>query len=174
LSWPKEPEKEGIMPKQNYLCIQRSQPGKGEKPEFTEPAIVLNPEDDGVDPSIHPEKETADGLIPVIRQSSATDVIEVSEGKPVSWSEVRLEGQPSPLGVPLLKLSRHARAARSDHQCAGLLHLLYLFLVAGGLRPGHAHDLAGPRAPRWAMSVQAWCRWGRPIIAPTCSRGATP
>ena len=28
---PRERKKENIMPKQKYLCIQRSQPGKGEK-----------------------------------------------------------------------------------------------------------------------------------------------
>jgi len=37
LSRQTEPKKGGIMPKRKYLCIQRSQPGKGEKPS---PALM--------------------------------------------------------------------------------------------------------------------------------------
>ena len=170
LSWSTEPEKEGIMPKQNYLCIQRSQPGKGEKPEFTDPAIVLNPEDDGVDQSIHPEKETADGLI---RQSRATDVIEFSEGKLVLVRSAPRRAV-LPAGRPLARTQPACPCrAKWSRMCRATSSSLS-YSSCWGSSPCTCPQSVGPWAPRWAISVRVWGRWGRPIIAPICRRGVTP
>jgi trk system potassium uptake protein TrkA len=64
-------------------------------PEFTESDFILSREELGVDHLIHPEKETADAVIRLIRQSSATDIVEFSSGK-VQLMGIRLE-QNSPI-----------------------------------------------------------------------------
>ena len=50
-------------------------------PEFTAPDFIFSPQELGVDQFIHPEKETADAIVRLIRQSSATDLVEFAEGK---------------------------------------------------------------------------------------------
>ena len=74
-------------------------------PEFTEPDFILNSEELGVDQFIHPEKETAEAIVRLIRQSSVTDVVEFSEGK-LQLLGVRLDLQCSLLGAPLAELSQ--------------------------------------------------------------------
>ena len=64
-------------------------------PEFTRHDFVLTREEMGVDLLIHPEKETADAIVRLIRQSSATDIIEFAGGK-IQLMGIRLE-QNSPL-----------------------------------------------------------------------------
>jgi trk system potassium uptake protein TrkA len=49
-------------------------------PEFIEPDFILSTEEFGVDLLIHPEKETADAVVRLIRQSSATDIVEFAGG----------------------------------------------------------------------------------------------
>jgi trk system potassium uptake protein TrkA len=74
-------------------------------PEFTMPDFALSHEELGVDVMIHPEKETADAVVRLIRQSSATDVIEFAEGK-IQLLGVRLEKDSPLLNVPLIELGR--------------------------------------------------------------------
>ncbi len=64
-------------------------------PEFTRHDFILTREEMGVDLLIHPEKETADAIVRLIRQSSATDIIEFAGGK-IQLMGIRLE-QNSPI-----------------------------------------------------------------------------
>jgi trk system potassium uptake protein TrkA len=59
-------------------------------PEFIEDNFILSREEMGIDMLIHPEKETADAIIRLIRQSSATDIIEFAGGE-IQLVGVRLE-----------------------------------------------------------------------------------
>ena len=59
-------------------------------PEFIEPDFLLTREELGVDLLIHPEKETAEAIIRLIKQSSATDIIEFADGK-IQMVGIRLE-----------------------------------------------------------------------------------
>ena len=63
-------------------------------PEFTAPDFIFSPQELGVDQFIHPEKETADAIVRLIRQSSATDLVEFAEGKLVLLG-MRLDHQSS-------------------------------------------------------------------------------
>ena len=74
-------------------------------PEFTAPDFILSPQELGVDQFIHPEKETADAIVRLIRQSSATDLVEFAEGKLVLLG-MRLDHQSSLLHAPLTELGR--------------------------------------------------------------------
>jgi trk system potassium uptake protein TrkA len=49
--------------------------------EYALSDFILSPEELGVDAVIHPERETADAVVRLIRQASATDAIEFEEGK---------------------------------------------------------------------------------------------
>ncbi|MBN2366901.1 MAG: Trk system potassium transporter TrkA, partial [Calditrichaeota bacterium] len=59
-------------------------------PEFIEEDFILTREELGVDVLIHPEKETADAIVRLIRQSSATDIIEFAGGN-IQMVGIRLE-----------------------------------------------------------------------------------
>jgi trk system potassium uptake protein TrkA len=59
-------------------------------PEFIEPGFLMTQEELGVDLLIHPEKETADAIIRLIKQSSATDIIEFADGR-IQMVGIRLE-----------------------------------------------------------------------------------
>lgn len=72
-------------------------------PEYTLPDFFLTPEELGIDVMIHPEKETADAVVRLIRQSSATDLIEFEEGK-VQLLGIRLEEGSTLLDIPLSEL----------------------------------------------------------------------
>ena len=72
-------------------------------PEFTLPNFVLSRQELGVDYLIHPEKETAEAIIRLIRQSSATDVIEFAGGK-IQLLGIRLENDSPILHKPLKEL----------------------------------------------------------------------
>ena len=74
-------------------------------PEFTAPDFIFSPQELGVDQFIHPEKETADAIVRLIRQSSATDLVEFAEGKLVLLG-MRLDHQSSLLHAPLTELGR--------------------------------------------------------------------
>ena len=74
-------------------------------PEFTAPDFIFSPQELGVDQFIHPEKETADAIVRLIRQSSATDLVEFAEGKLVLLG-MRLDHQSSLLHAPLSELGR--------------------------------------------------------------------
>jgi trk system potassium uptake protein TrkA len=70
-------------------------------PEFIEPNFVLSKEDLGVDLLIHPEKETADAIVRLIRQSGATDIVDFAGGK-IQLLGIRLENS-SPIIQKTLK-----------------------------------------------------------------------
>ena len=74
-------------------------------PEFAAPDFIFSPQELGVDQFIHPEKETADAIVRLIRQSSATDLVEFAEGKLVLLG-MRLNHQSSLLHAPLAELGR--------------------------------------------------------------------
>jgi len=69
-------------------------------PEYTRPNFILSNEEMGVDLLIHPERETADAVIRLIRQSSATGVVEYAGGK-IQLLGIRLEGNSPILGRPI-------------------------------------------------------------------------
>ncbi len=72
-------------------------------PEFTDPNFILSHEEMGVDLLIHPEKETADAIVRLIRQSSATDVIEFAGGQ-IQLLGIRLEQHSRILRRPLKEI----------------------------------------------------------------------
>ncbi|MFC1526778.1 Trk system potassium transporter TrkA [Candidatus Latescibacterota bacterium] len=74
-------------------------------PEYTRPDPILTPQELGVDVLIHPERETADAIDRLIRQSRATDVIEFEDGR-VQVLGVRLEDDSPLLRIPLAELFR--------------------------------------------------------------------
>ena len=75
-------------------------------PELAEPDFFLTSEEMGTDMIIHPEKETADAVVRLIRQSSATDVLEFADGK-IQVIGVRLEQGSDLLHIPLSELVHH-------------------------------------------------------------------
>lgn len=74
-------------------------------PELTMDDYVLTCEEMGIDYIIHPEKEAADAVVRLIRQSGATDIIEFEEGK-IQIVGVRLEYGSPLIRRPLMNLSR--------------------------------------------------------------------
>ena len=74
-------------------------------PEFTDPDYILNKEDLGIDLIIHPEKETANAIIRLVKRSEATDVIEFAGGK-CQMLGIRLETNSPVLGTPLKELAK--------------------------------------------------------------------
>jgi trk system potassium uptake protein TrkA len=69
-------------------------------PEYTQPDFILSHEEMGVDLLIHPERETANAIVRLIRQSSATGVVEFAGGK-IQLLGIRLERNSPILGKPL-------------------------------------------------------------------------
>ena len=59
-------------------------------PEYIEPDFILSKEEIGIDLLIHPEKETANAIIRLLKQSSATDIVEFAKGK-IQLMGIRLE-----------------------------------------------------------------------------------
>jgi trk system potassium uptake protein TrkA len=59
-------------------------------PEYVESDFLLSRQELGVDLMIHPEKETADAIIRLIKQSSATDIVEFAGGN-IQLMGIRLE-----------------------------------------------------------------------------------
>jgi trk system potassium uptake protein TrkA len=72
-------------------------------PEFMMEECSLSPRELGVDHFIHPEKETADSVVRLIRQSKATDIVEFEDGK-MQLVGVRLEATSPLLRRPLTEL----------------------------------------------------------------------
>ncbi|MFH1571970.1 MAG: Trk system potassium transporter TrkA [Gemmatimonadota bacterium] len=85
-------------------CIARVR-----NPEFTMPDTLLSPAELGIDMVIHPERETADAIDRLIRQSRATDVIEFGEGR-IHLLGVRLEDD-----SPLLRTSLEELFRKYNH-----------------------------------------------------------
>jgi trk system potassium uptake protein TrkA len=74
-------------------------------PELTEDDFALTHEELAVDHVIHPEKETANAIVRLIRQSTATNVIELEEGK-IQIVGVRVDMGSVLLRKPLYQLSQ--------------------------------------------------------------------
>jgi trk system potassium uptake protein TrkA len=74
-------------------------------PEYTLPDFYLTPDELGIDVVIHPEKETADAVVRLIRQSNATDLIEFENGR-IQLLGIRLEEGSSLLKIPLAELGQ--------------------------------------------------------------------
>ena len=74
-------------------------------PEYALPDFPLTPEELGIDVMIHPERETAEAIIRLVRQSGATDVIEFEQGR-VHLLGVRLEANSQLLYTPLMDLTK--------------------------------------------------------------------
>lgn len=72
-------------------------------PEFVEPNFILSKEELGVDMLIHPEKETANAIVRLIKQSSATDIVEFSGGQ-IQLMGIRLERNSSILNRQLKEI----------------------------------------------------------------------
>ena len=72
-------------------------------PEYALPEYKSTARDLGVDHFIHPEKETADTIVRLIRQAGASDVIEFEDGK-IQLVGVRLEADSPLLRTPLSML----------------------------------------------------------------------
>ncbi|UCC40352.1 MAG: Trk system potassium transporter TrkA [Candidatus Aminicenantes bacterium] len=72
-------------------------------PEYTKPDFILSHEEMGVDLIIHPERETANAIVRLIHQSSATGVLEFAGGR-IQLLGIRLERDSPILGEPLKKL----------------------------------------------------------------------
>lgn len=70
-------------------------------PEYAEEDFILSREEMGLDHLIHPELETAEAIVRLIRQSSATDVMEFAGGK-IQLLGIRLESN-SPILIKPLK-----------------------------------------------------------------------
>ncbi|MDH3214658.1 MAG: Trk system potassium transporter TrkA [Candidatus Krumholzibacteria bacterium] len=79
--------------------------GRVRNPEYTMPDFFLSPQELGVDVMIHPEKETANAVVRLIRRSSATDLIEFEDGR-IQLLGIRLEEDSSLLDIPLSELGK--------------------------------------------------------------------
>jgi trk system potassium uptake protein TrkA len=76
-------------------------------PEFTSKESLLTLDDLGVDHLIQPEKETADAIVRLIRQSSATDVVEFAGGS-IQLVGIRMEKDSAIIRKPLKELWQEA------------------------------------------------------------------
>ncbi|MEM7347620.1 MAG: Trk system potassium transporter TrkA [Chloroflexota bacterium] len=74
-------------------------------PQFTQPGFILTPQEMGLDFIIHPEKETADSVLQLLRKSAATYAIEFEEGR-IELLGVRLEETSPLLNIPLKYLGQ--------------------------------------------------------------------
>jgi trk system potassium uptake protein TrkA len=72
-------------------------------PEYVEKDFILSQEELGVDLLIHPEKETANAIVRLIKQSSATDVVEFAGGQ-IQLVGIRLERDSKILNMQLKNL----------------------------------------------------------------------
>ena len=75
------------------------------RPEYISPDYVFSLEEMGIDLLIHPEKETADAIVRLIRQSSATDVVEFAGGL-IQLVGIRVEKDSPILRRPLKDIWR--------------------------------------------------------------------
>ncbi len=72
-------------------------------PEYTRADFILTREEMGIDLLIHPEREAADAVVRLIRQSTATAVVEFDEGK-IQLLGIRLERNSPILKKPIKEL----------------------------------------------------------------------
>jgi trk system potassium uptake protein TrkA len=72
-------------------------------PEYTRPDFILSDFEMGIDLLVHPERETADAIVRLIRQSSATGVVEFAGGE-IQLLGIRLERNSPILGKTIGEL----------------------------------------------------------------------
>ncbi len=75
-------------------------------PEFTRPEFPLTYAELGADMIIHPEKETANAIVRLIRQSTCTDVVELENGR-IQVLGIRIEQNSPVLRIPLKELGQN-------------------------------------------------------------------
>ncbi|MEX2396556.1 MAG: Trk system potassium transporter TrkA [Balneolales bacterium] len=73
--------------------------------EFTNPDTPLNPEDMGIDVMIHPEQSVAQEIVQLIKRSSASDVLNLADGK-MQLVGLRLEKNSPLVGMTLMEYDR--------------------------------------------------------------------
>ncbi len=69
-------------------------------PQFTQPDFILSSEELGTDLILHPEKDTADAILQLIRKTSATYSVEFEGGR-IELLGVRLSQNSSLINIPL-------------------------------------------------------------------------
>ncbi len=74
-------------------------------PQYAKKDFILTPEELGADVIIHPEQETANAIVRLIRQSNATDVMEFCDGM-IQLIGVYLEEDSLLLNTPLSELAQ--------------------------------------------------------------------
>ncbi len=74
-------------------------------PQFTQPDFILTPEEMGTDLVLHPEKETADAVVRLIRRSSATYAVDFEGGR-IELLGMRLSQESPLLNIPLKYLGK--------------------------------------------------------------------
>ena len=72
-------------------------------PDYCSPGFVLSKEELGADYIVQPERQTAKAIVRLIRQSSATDIIEIHSGK-IRMFGIRLDDNSPLLHTPLKEL----------------------------------------------------------------------
>lgn len=77
-------------------------------PEFDTEEFPFSLSELGIDLMVHPEKETANAIYRLIRQSTCTDVIEFEDGK-IQVLGIRLEANSPVLRIPLKDLGQNFR-----------------------------------------------------------------
>jgi trk system potassium uptake protein TrkA len=74
-------------------------------PDYAADSFIIPKDELGADYIIHPEKETADAIIRLIKQSNATDIVEFDEGK-IQFLGIRLDSDCPVLRTPLKDLGK--------------------------------------------------------------------
>lgn len=74
-------------------------------PQFTQPDFILSPEELGTDLILHPEKQTADAIVRLIRTSSATYAVDFEGGR-IELLGLRLDKDSRLLNIPLKYLGQ--------------------------------------------------------------------
>ncbi|GAB4425778.1 MAG: Trk system potassium transporter TrkA [Anaerolineae bacterium] len=74
-------------------------------PQFTQPDFILSPEELGTDLILHPEKQTADAIVRLIRKSSATYAVDFEGGR-IELLGLRLDKNSRLLNIPLKYLGQ--------------------------------------------------------------------
>lgn len=74
-------------------------------PQYLDEGFILNKKELGVDFFVHPEKEAAEAILRLIRQTNATDIIEFENGK-VKLMGVRIEKNSPVENLSLIELGK--------------------------------------------------------------------
>jgi trk system potassium uptake protein TrkA len=72
-------------------------------PDFFSEKYGLTPNELGINAVVHPEKETAEAIIRLVRQSGSTDIVQFEDGK-IQFTGIRLDKNAKVLHTPLKEL----------------------------------------------------------------------